>query len=369
MSSAERGRIVAIMLCALTGLSACSARAAPVPSLHAPPGFTVTLIASDVPGARFMAVAPNGDILVSELQRDRVVAVHPGSPVDAQPAVVVSGLPLAHGVAFRGDDLYVASWSGVSKLRYPPSADEQRTTLSTDMPQGGVHNRRAIAIAPNGSIYVSSGSTCNVCAESDPKFATVIRYAPDGGSAHIFASGLRNASGLAFDDAGHLWAVVNGRDNIGDDLPPDEVDEIVENGNYGWPYCYAANGYRMPNPEYKDPEKCYGTRPSALNLQAHSAPLQIAFYHATQFPQRYRGALFVAYHGSWNRSVKTGYKVVAVFFKNGKPDRVEDFVTGWLSDDQSVSGRPAGVAVGNDGSLYVSDDQRGAIYKVTYKGT
>lgn len=348
-------------------LSGCSARAAQMPQLHTPPGFHVGLVASNVPGARFIAVAPNGDVVVSELGRDRIVAVHPGAAVDAEPSIVLSALPLAHGVAFRGDDLYVASWSGVTKLRYPAAADEPSQTLSSDMPEGGTHNRRAIALAPDGTIFVSSGSTCNVCVESDPRLATVLRYGSAAGSARIFASGLRNASGLAFDATGKLWAVVNGRDNIGDDLPPDEVDEIVEGANYGWPYCYAANGYRTPNPEYHDPSKCAGTQPSALNLQAHSAPLQIAFYYGTQFPPRYRGALFVAYHGSWNRSVKTGYKVVAVFFKNGRPDHVEDFVTGWLSDDhRQVSGRPVGVAVGNDGSLYISDDLDGAIYKVTY---
>ena len=367
MGHSRRALFASAALVLLTSFSSCGARAAPAPALHAPPGFTVAVVAQNVPGARFVAVAPNGDVVVSQPERDRVVAIHPGAAIDAAPSLVISGLPLAHGVAFRADVLYVASWSGVSKIAYPPSDDEQRVIVSSDMPQGGVHNRRAIAIGPDGSIYVSSGSTCNVCEETDKRFATVIRYGPNGGAGQIFATGLRNASGLAFDDAGRLWAVVNERDNLGDEVPPDEVDEIVQNGNYGWPYCHAANGYRMPNPEYKDPEKCYGTKPPALTLQAHSAPLQIVFYRGTQFPQRYRGALFVAYHGSWNRSVKTGYKLVVVFFKNGKPDHVEDFVTGWLADDQSVGGRPAGVAVGNDGSLYISDDLRGMIYKVTYR--
>ena len=163
---------------------------------------------------------------------------------------------------------------------------------------------------------------------------------------------MRNASGLAFDDTGRLWAVINGRDGIGDDVPPDEVDRIVGGANYGWPYCYAGNGNRVPNPEYKDPAKCTGTHPSELNLQAHDAPLQIAFYHGTQFPARYRGALFVADHGSWNRSSKVGYKVVVVFFENGRPQRAEDFVTGWLHDDQSVSGRP-GRRCGRQGRLAV----------------
>jgi glucose/arabinose dehydrogenase len=235
------------------------------------------------------------------------------------------------------------------------------------MPQGGVHNHRAIAIAPDGAIFVSSGSTCNVCAEPDPRFATVLRYNPDGSHGRIYAYGLRNASGIAFDDQGQLWAVINERDNLGDEQPPDELVPVKDGGNYGWPYCHAGDGVRVPNPEYGDPAKCAGTVRPAITFQAHSAPLQIAFYHGTQFPARYRGALFIAFHGSWNRSVKTGYKVVVVFFKNGLPDHVEDFATGWLGADQSVSGRPAGVAVGPDGSLYISSDLTGYIYRVSYK--
>jgi len=362
-----RPLIAFLALC--VALAGCTARAAvPVGQLHVPLGFTISIVSSRVPTARFLAVAPNGDVVVSELGRDRVVAISPGMAPDAEPKVVISGLPVAHGLVFHGDDLYVASWSGVTKLHYPPAEGAPHETLFSNMPEGGVHNHRAIAIAADDTIFVSSGSTCNVCAETDPRFATVLRYDAEGGNGRIYAFGLRNASGLAFDDAGRLWAVVNGRDNIGDDLPPDEVDQIVDGGNYGWPYCYAGDGDRVPNPEYKDPTKCVGTQPSALNLQAHSAPLQIAFYHGSQFPARYRGALFVAYHGSWDRSVKTGYKVVAVFFKNGRPDHVEDFATGWLSENQSVSGRPVGVAVGQDGSLYVSDDLSGSIYRITYKG-
>lgn len=314
-----------------------------------------------------MTVAPNGDLLIAELSRGRVVAVAPGASPQADPAVVLSGLPIASAPAIRGDELYVAGWSGVVRVHYPLSAGETPATLVADMPQGGLHNHRALALAADGSVFVSSGSTCNVCVEPDPRFATVLRYDADGMHGRIYASGLRNASGLAFDDAGKLWAVVNGRDNIGDDLPPDELVEIKDKANYGWPYCYAGNGARVPNPEFGDLSKCVGTEPSAFNFQAHSAPLQIAFYRGSQFPARYRGALFVAFHGSWNRSVKTGYKVVVVFFKDGRPDHVEDFATGWLGSDQSVSGRPAGIAVGPDGSLYISSDTTGYIYRVTYQ--
>jgi glucose/arabinose dehydrogenase len=348
-------------------MAGCSARAATAADLHVPPGFSISIVSTRVPGARFMTVAPNGDLLIAEMSRGRVVALAPNAPPQADPTVVVSGVPLAHALAMRGDELYVAGWPGVVRVHYPVPAGEAPTTLFSDMPQGGVHPHRALALAADGSIFVSSGSSCNVCAEPDPRFATVLRYDANGSHGAIYASGLRNASGLAFDDAGLLWAVVNGRDNIGDDLPPDEVVQIKAKANYGWPYCYAGNGIRVPNPEYNDPSKCVGTEPSAFNLQAHSAPLQIAFYHGSQFPARYRGALFVAYHGSWNRSSKTGYKVVVVFFKNGKPDRVEDFATGWLGADQSVSGRPVGLAFASDGSLYISSDSTGYIYRVTYQ--
>jgi glucose/arabinose dehydrogenase len=347
-------------------MAGCSARAASADDLHVPPGFSIAVVSTRVPDARFMTFAPNGDLLISQPSRGRVVALHPGASPQADPVVVVSGVPFAHGLAMRGDQLYVAGWPGVTRVGYAVSASLPPTALFSDMPQGGVHNRRALALAADGSIFVSSGSTCNICAEPDPRFATVLRYDADGAHGRIYASGLRNASGLAFDDTGKLWAVVNGRDNLGDDLPPDEVVEIKDGANYGWPYCYAGNGVRVPNPEYDDPSKCVGTQPSALNLQAHSAPLQIAFYRGAQFPARYRGALFVAYHGSWNRSVKTGYKVVVVLFKNGRPDHVEDFATGWLGADQSVRGRPVGLAVGPDGSLYISSDATGYIYRVTY---
>ena len=314
-----------------------------------------------------MAFAPNGDLVVSELGFDRVVAITKNAVPGDEPRVVLNGVPLAHGVAFRGNELYVAGWAGVTRLRYPNVPGATPTVLFSDMPRGPVHNHRALAIAPDGSIFVSSGSTCNICIEADPRFAAILRYDADGSHGRIYANGLRNASGLAFDDDGKLWAVVNERDWLGDDLPPDEIVEVKDGGYYGWPYCRAAEGRPVPNPEYNDELKCAKAESSAMTFQAHSAPLQIAFYRGTQFPARYRGALFIAFHGSWNRSVKTGYKVVAVFFANGRPQRVEDFVTGWLEPGERVTGRPVGVAVAPDGSLYISDDQGGTIYKVTYK--
>lgn len=316
-----------------------------------------------------MAFAPNGDLLVSETSQGAIVVIPSGSSPDAEPRVFTSGLSYPHGLAFHNGHLYVATWSDVLEYAYPSSAP---TTLFSNLPQGGDHNRRALAIAHDGTIYVSSGSDCNVCAESDPRFAAVLRYAPGDSTAAIYASGLRNASGLAFDASGRLWAVVNQRDNIGpteaetDNLPPDEFDLVRLGENFGWPQCYpnpsAAN--RLPNPEYPS-ASCAGETPAALNFPAHSAPLGLAFYYGTQFPSSYRDDAFIALHGSWNRSVPTGDKVVLVKFSAGQPTRYSDFVTGWLQNGQYV-GRPVGIAVGPDGSLYISDDTLGYIYRVSY---
>jgi glucose/arabinose dehydrogenase len=340
-----------------------------VPFLSAPSGFRVTYVSKHVPGARFMAFAPNGDLVVSETSPGNIVVIAPGSSPDALPASFASALALPHGIAFLGSKLYVATWSGVMRYDYPSKTP---TTLFSNMPEGGDHNSRSLAIAGDGSIFVSSGSTCNLCAESDSRFATVLHYGVGDTIGTIYSSGLRNASGLAFDASGTLWAVVNQRDNIGptqsvtDNLPPDELDRLAQSANFGWPQCYPdpAAADRLPNPEYPS-ANCAGQTPAALDFQAHSAPLGIAFYNAAQFPALYRGNAFVAFHGSWNRSSPTGDKVVRVTFAGGAPTGYQDFVTGWLQGG-SYHGRPVGVAVAPDGSLYISDDQQGYIYRVSY---
>jgi glucose/arabinose dehydrogenase len=235
------------------------------------------------------------------------------------------------------------------------------------MPRNGGHNARALALDPEGGIFISSGSDCNVCREGDVRLATILHYESDGSGGGIYASGLRNASGLAMDARGRLWAVVNQRDNLAPDhtdLPPDELDMVQEGGNYGWPTTYPIGNRRLPSPEFPSATTA-GILPTSFNFQAHSAPLQAVFYNAVQFPDRFRGALFVAFHGSWNRQPPTGYKVVAVTFQNGNPVKVEDFMTGWLTSDRRVHGRPVGLAVSEDGSLYVSDDT-GYLFRVRY---
>ena len=216
-------------------------------------------------------------------------------------------------------------------------------------------------------MYVSIGSSCNVCEENDPRRAAVVRYDSDGGGETVFSSGLRNSVALAFHpESGELWAANNGRDRIGDDLPPEEINILSEGKHYGWPYCY---GDGIMNPEYvNDPSLCEETIAPVFDMQAHSAPLGMRFYNGGQFPAEYRGDLFIAFHGSWNRSKKTGYKVVRVRVEDGLPVSIEDFVSGWLMPDETRWGRPVDVEISPDGSMFVSDDHQGKVYKITYTG-
>jgi glucose/arabinose dehydrogenase len=362
--------VLAILLAAVQIASAQQPPAAPsrMPfAISLPPGFKIELISARIGPARFLAVAPNGDVLVSQISRGRVIALSPRAGPDAEPRVVAEGLERPNGLEFRGSDLYIATWTGVAVIPDYPRGSGTRRVLFSDLPRNGGHNARALAIAADGSVFVSVGSDCNVCTESDRRLATVFRYAADGSSGRIYASGLRNASGLAFDSFGRLWAVVNQRDNLlpdHRDLPPDELDLIVEGGDYGWPSAYPSGGRRLPNPEYPK-ARTDAFLPADFELQAHSAPLQAAFYGGTLFPSEYRGTLFVALHGSWNRDPPTGYKVVAISFRDGRPVSVSDFATGWLAGGK-VMGRPVGLAFAADGSMYVSDDT-GYLFRITLR--
>ncbi|MBV8282127.1 MAG: PQQ-dependent sugar dehydrogenase, partial [Candidatus Eremiobacteraeota bacterium] len=317
-------------------------------------GFKITMVSTQVPGARFMAVAPNGDLIVSETNNGQVVAIKPGTPVDGSPTVIASGLARPHGLAFNGNDLYIATWTGISVIRnYPTGIAVQ--TLYSGLTENGDHNNRSLAIASNGTLFESSGSDCNICSESDAQLATIMTMDANGQNAHPYATGVRNGSGLAFDSSGQLWMVVNQRDDLPPDhtnLPTDEFDRVVSGGDYGWPSCYPdLNGNRQPNPDAPAPNPgCPGQQKNTVPLQAHSAPLGIVFYYGSMFPAQYKGGAFVAFHGSWDRQPPTGYKVVFVPFNGGVPGAPVDFVSGWLTPSYQVTGRPVGVAVGADGS-------------------
>ena len=335
-------------------------------SLAVVPGFAVDVYVEGLRGARFMTLGPDGTLYLTLTRQGRVVKL-PDANADGRADSVITvaqGLNLPHGLAFRGDTLYVAETHRVVRF-VPGSATPQGVV--PDLPHGSGHFTRTIVFGPaDGKLYVSVGSSCNICDESDPRRAAVLRFNPDGSGAEIFARGLRNSVGLAFDPAsGELWGTNNDRDLLGDDLPPDRINVLRQGGDYGWPRCYLPG---HANPEYANAD-CSHLAAPAITFQAHSAPLGIAFSTGTQFPPDYRGGAFVAYHGSWNRSVPTGYKVVYVRQRNGGPVVITDFVVGFLPDGAAEPwARPVGVLVARDGSLLVSDDAGGRIFRVHYIG-
>lgn len=357
----------------LLGLIACTSRAQEpnLAQLKLPAGFHVALFAR-VPNARMMTFSPGGVLLVSDTQAGRVVALPDASHKGQADRVVtvLSGLDRPHGLGFYQGRLYVAENDKVNAYDWNErELKAANPRLITRLPSDGEHVTRSLLFA-NGKLYVSVGSSCNVCAEKDSERATVLEMNPDGSGKRVFASGLRNAVGLTFNrKTGTVWVSENGRDMLGENLPPDEINNLGKaGGDFGWPNCY---GNRVPDPKFHDPARCAGTVPAAVNLQAHSAPLGLDFNYGNVFPQQYAGGLFVAFHGSWNRKAPTGYKVVYVRMNaQGLPEGgAQDFITGFMPPgDKPASewGRPVGILFAADGSMYVTDDLAGAVYRVTY---
>jgi len=336
--------------------------------VQVPQGFAVSVFAEGLSGVRMLELGPDDRLYAVRSSAGEVVRfeLNEDGTASGGPAVVVSGLRQPFGLAFRDGDLYVGETHQVIRLTGPGFTQE--TVIVPGLPTGG-HWTREIEFGPDGRLYVSVGSSCNLCEESDERRAAVVRYAADGSGEEIVGVGLRNAVGLAFHPVtGELWASQNERDRLGDDVPAEELNILVPGGaveDFGWPYCYQ-NG--IPNPEYADAQRCVATVAPALEMQAHSAPLGMVFYNRDQFPAEYRGDLFLAFHGSWNRSEPTGYKVVRIRVEDGQPVSYEDFATGWLTGTGTVQGRPVAVEVGPDGSLYMSDDGAGRIWRVRWVG-
>ena len=343
--------------------------------LKAPPGFHISVFAEEVDGARMMAFSPGGALLVSESGEGKVVALpdpkHAGKA--ERMITVLSRLNEPHGLAFYKGKLYVAENDKLRRYDW----DEANLRASNpkplaDLPGGGGHSTRSL-VFQGGKMYVSAGSSCNVCVEKDPRRAAVTQFNPDGSDRKIFAKGLRNAVGLAVNPkTDTVWVTVNGRDWLGDDLPPEVIVDLgKDGGDAGWPYCY---GDRVPDSNFTKPgdNRCKSVIAPKVQMQAHSAPLGVAFYEESEFPAEYRNSIFVAFHGSWNRSVPTGYKIVRVKLDDrGQPQgAAEDFITGWLAPGETKKGRwmgrPVGIVVGSDGAMYLSDDAAGLIYRVTY---
>ena len=341
--------------------------------LTLPPGFHISIFAH-VPKARFMVFSPGGVLLVTSTSEGKVFALpDSGHSGKAERVVtVLEDLNAPHGIAFHEGKLYIGDTNEVQRYDWNESQLKAANMASiAKLSPSGMHFTRTL-LFHDDKLYVSIGSDCNVCIEKDPERAALIEMNPDGSARRVFAHGLRNSVGLAINPKTNaIWGTDNGRDWLGDDLPPDKVNELKSGGDYGWPYCY---GQRKVDPEHEaeGKQRCPATIPPVLEMQAHSAPLGIAFYEGRMFPAEYQGGVFVAMHGSWNRSIPTGYKVVwAKIGANGEPaGSLQDFATGWLKPGETRRGvwmgRPAGVITGPNGALYISDDYAGLIYRVTY---
>jgi glucose/arabinose dehydrogenase len=338
-------------------------------ALKVPSGFSVGVFADNVPQARLMEWAPNGDLFVAQSRAGLISVMRGGAP--DKRSEYAAGLQNPFGMAFHDGYLYVGETTRIVRFRYQPGDTKASGPPEKliDLPAGG-HSTRNIAFSRDGKkMYIAVGSQSNKSAGEDPVRAAINEYNPDGTGHRLFASGIRNPVGLAWQPGTDtLWAAVNERDTLGDDLVPDYITSVKDGAFYGWPYSYIGS---HPDPEHvgKMPDLVKRAIVPDVLIQAHSAALGITFYTGSQFPQRYRNGAFVGLHGSWNRAKPTGYKVAFVPFANGRPaGQAEDFVTGWLIGDTPATawGRPVGVTVARDGSLLVADDGGGRIWRVRY---
>ncbi|HEX6511570.1 MAG TPA: PQQ-dependent sugar dehydrogenase [Chloroflexota bacterium] len=345
-------------------------------TINLPAGFGISQLAANLNVPRFMAFDSAGNLAAAEDGANRVTLFkQQNGQLSGTPTPLISGLSDPTSVAFFQNYLYVAEAGQVARYTYQNGAATGRQVVIPNLPAATDHHTRTIMFGPDGALYLAMGAPCNVCATSDPRYATVGRYNPDGSGYALVAKGLRNAVGLAFQpNSNVLWATVMGRDNLGDDIPWDLIATIRQGADYGWPRCYDD---RQRDPQFGTSAGCGDVTLPEVGLQAHVAPLGLAFYTGSQFPAEYRGDMFVGLHGSWNRSQPVGYKLVRAHFDNGRIASVTDFATGWRQGGpgQIVStpygqgsagfwGRPVQPVVGPDGALYVSDDYAGAIYRI-----
>jgi glucose/arabinose dehydrogenase len=313
-----------------------------------PTGVSISIFAEGITNARDLEWDPAGTLIVSSPASGAVYAID-----GANKATVAQNLNRPHGLAFANGKIYIAETDGVSVFDYNTQTKQASNKKKiVDLPNGGSHFTRSILIQ-NNKIYVSTGSSCNVCNESDSRRAAIFTANLDGSDFKPFAVGLRNSVFMTVNPkTNQIWATEMGRDLFGDNTPPDEVN-ILREGNFGWPYCYGNNIHDPTTASFRGASSnCDGMIPSYIDLQAHSAPLGLAFW---------QDSLLVAFHGSWNRSTPTGYKIVKI---NPETKQTEDFLTGWLQNGQAL-GRPVDILVKDDKELYISDDKAGVVYKLT----
>ncbi|GKS57838.1 sorbosone dehydrogenase [Nitrospira sp.] len=346
------------------------AAALPIETIKLPPGFTIELYAHNVPNARGMALGKNGTLFVGTKAQGDVYAVidKDGDHRADTVLTIASGLRMPVGVAFQKGSLYVSAVDRImrfddieQRLTNPPSP----VTITDRFPKDRAHGWKFIAFGPDGKLYVPVGAPCNICEPDPDRYAMLSRITPDGSSYEIVARGVRNSVGFDWDPETHnLWFTENGRDYLGDNQPPDELNHATKAGlHFGYPYCHGGT---IKDPEYGDHHTCHKFTPPALRLGPHVAALGMRFYTGTMFPQEYRNQIFIAEHGSWNRSSKIGYRITLASRDDQGTLRYSVFAEGWLQGEKPW-GRPVDVLVMPDGALLISDDSAGVIYRVSYR--
>jgi glucose/arabinose dehydrogenase len=355
-------------------LLSCSVAAGPpadtpdLQKIKLPPGFSISVYAENVPNARQMALGTNGTLFVGSRSKGNVYAIvdrNKDNKAD-QVLTIARGLDMPSGIAFRNGSLYVGEVSRVtrydnieSQLANPPKP----VVVNDKFPNDRAHGWKFLAFGPDGKLYVPVGAPCNICVP-DERHGNISRMNADGSNLEVVASGVRNSVGFDWDPrTKELWFTDNGRDNLGDNIPPDELNHVTAQSlNFGYPHCHAG---MIPDPEFgKQP--CSMFTPPAMKLGPHVAAIGMRFYTGTMFPAAYRNQIFIAEHGSWNRSVPLGYRISVVHVEGNKAVKYEQFAEGWLRGGDAW-GRPADVLVMPDGALLVSDDELGAIYRIAYK--
>jgi len=348
------------------------AKTLPLDKIKLPTGFSIEVYA-EVEDARSMALSPSGVLYVGNKDKDKVYAVKDtnGDFKADKKWVLASGLNMPNGVAFRNGDLYIAEVSRISKLVGIESKLDNPPALQTvndSYPTEGHHGWKYIAFGPDGKLYVPVGAPCNICEKKEEIYASITRINADGSGREVFAKGIRNSVGFTWHpETKQLWFTDNGRDMLGDELPACELNIASKAGmHFGYPYCHQGD---VKDPEFGDKRPCSDFTAPADKLGPHVAPLGLKFYTGSMFPTAYKNQVFVAEHGSWNRSKKIGYNLTLVNVADSKVTGHKVFASGWLDDATQKSwGRPVDVVVMPDGSMLVSDDQAGVIYRITYKG-
>ena len=345
--------------------------ALPLETIKLPAGFSIAVVAR-VPNAREMTWGARGTLFVGSREAGKVYAVTlapDDDPGKARVRVIASGLRQPVGVAFRDGALYFSAVDRILRLDNIESALDRPpnpVVVSDRFPGSGSHGWKFIAFGPDGKLYVPVGAPCNICEPDPARYANIMRMNADGSGLEVFASGVRNSVGFDWHPkTGELWFTDNGRDSLGDDVPSDELNHAPRAGlHFGYPYCHAGS---IADPEFGSKHPCSAFTPPVAGLGPHVAALGMRFYTGTSFPAIYRDRIFVAEHGSWNRSRKSGYRIAVVTVDGGRATASEIFAQGWLQGE-TAWGRPADVSVAPDGSLLVADDTAGVIYRIRYNG-